>query len=163
MIRFINFENKLFSEASRYIDSILHIVRDISTTSLHSFPIFSGFDLREKTNESGLYLILVTHRKVLRCLRINNTKIKPILLLLLQLWDISDFLSSFLQFSLIEHMLKSSIRDIWISFRFYRIHRKQFFKYYFSSHWCQSWYQIKLKWNCSIGTTLYQKYWHIMT
>lgn len=110
MIRFINFENKLFSEASWYIDSILHIVRDISTTSLHSFPIFSGFDLREKTNESGLYLILVTHRKVLRCLRINNTKIKPILLLLLQLWDISDFLSSFLQFSLIEHMLKSSIR-----------------------------------------------------
>ena len=161
MIRFINFENKLFSEASWYIDSILHIVRDISTTSLHSFPIFSGFDLREKTNESGLYLILVTHRKVLRCLRINNTKIKPILLLLLQLWDISDFLSSFLQFSLIEHMLKSSIREI--SFRFYRIHRKQFFKYYFSSHWCQSWYQIKLKWNCSIGTTLYQKYWHIMT
>ena len=161
MIRFINFENKLFSEASWYIDSILHIVRDISTTSLHSFPIFSGFDLREKTNEGGLYLILVTHRKVLRCLRINNTKIKPILLLLLQPWDISDFLSSFLQFSLSEYMFKSSIREI--SFRFYRIHRKQFFKYYFSSHWCQSWYQIKLKWNCSIGTTLYQKYWHIMT
>ena len=129
MIRFINFENKLFSEASRYIDSILHIVRDISTTSLHSFPIFSGFDLREKTNESGLYLILVTHRKVLRCLRINNTKIKPILLLLLQLWDISDFLSSFLQFSLIEHMLKSSIREtikIWIRFRFHRYTENNF-------------------------------------